>query len=78
MIDPRAPKTGPLEAKVLGEFHYEIREEGIQEEEDYEDPFEDSVDENKGGLVGSLMEHGCEFVGSHGWCRVFLLCTVKI
>lgn len=74
VVDTRAPKAGPFEAEVISEFDDEIREERVEEEEDYENPFENGVDEDERDFVGSVMNHGCEFVGCHGWCSVLGMC----
>ena len=46
VVEPGAPEAGPFEAKVVGEFEDQIREERVKEEKEDQSPFEDNVDEN--------------------------------
>lgn len=52
VIEPRTPQAGSFEAKVVGELDDQIREEGVEEEEEDQNPFEDCVDENQSEFVG--------------------------
>ena len=44
VVDPRAQQTGDFQLEELGEFVGEEGEESIDEEQNYEYPFEDCVD----------------------------------
>lgn len=78
VYEPGAPEAGPLEAEAVCEFEGEVEEEGVEEEEDYEDPFEENVDEDQRESVGPVVEHGRELVGRHGFGIVCatLFCSV--
>lgn len=46
VVDATTPGAGCFEAEVIGEFDDQVGEERVEEEEDYEDPFKDGVDED--------------------------------
>ena len=52
MIDSRAPEARRLEAEKVGEFDDDVGEEGVEEEEEDQNPFQHCVDENQCDFVG--------------------------
>lgn len=64
-VEVGAEEAGRVEAEEGGEFGDEEGEEGVEEEKGDEGPFEEGVDEDRGGFVGVAVEEGGEFVGGH-------------
>lgn len=65
MIDSRAPQARRLEPEKLCEFDDHVGEEGVQEEEEDQNPLENCVDENQRNLVGVPVQHGRKSVRRH-------------
>lgn len=62
VVEAGAPRTGTLEAEVVGEAEDEVGEERVDNEEDDECPLEDGVGEDEGDLVGIPVLHRRELV----------------
>ncbi|PKI43132.1 hypothetical protein CRG98_036477 [Punica granatum] len=47
MVDPRAPEARMVEAKVICELGNEVTEQGVEEEEKYQDPLKNCINKRR-------------------------------